>query len=114
MRKINTGDIFKLARLLKRINVFEFYKKFQAKGAKIKKLPEKERVVATRELGVEAFVEVLMTITDANIEKEIYSLLEGITGKKNIAEQDIDVTVVDIIEIFKNNDISKVFSLAQG
>lgn len=113
-KKIKTTDIFRLARLLKKVNVWKFIKDFKEKGAEIAKMPEDERAAPTKELGMEAFVSLLMELAEPNAEKEIYSLLESISGVEDIGNLSIEALVEEIIAIGKENNLTKVFSLAQG
>lgn len=92
-RKVLTKDIFSLARIIKKAKVKESFKNIDLKN------------VSVDTIGME----VLMTIIEAgaDTEKEIYQLIEDISGINNLSEKPFD-EFINIIKIIadENNLIS--------
>lgn len=99
MRKINTADTFKMARLMKSAGLVESIKKAYAAG--------KEEGANTEEVGMNAILEIIGSCCDTGTEKNFYDLLAGISEKtaEEIMNQSLETTVTDIKRICEENNI---------
>lgn len=102
MRKINTSDVFKCARIIKNANMkdelAEIYNKFsivEGDDANIEKA------------GIQIVLCVIGGCSDERQEKAIYELIGGIIGKdaQLISDQTIEDTIDDIKKIAKENNL---------
>ena len=134
MREISLEDTFKFARLLKDSNILNIVRDAYVKGKKeeirIRNIKEtfligidvskddenleaseeaakKEAEKAQEELGVDTIIQIICACSDKKSEYQIYDLLAGITEKtaETIKTQPMKVTVSDIKEIIRENDI---------
>ncbi len=114
MRKINTEDVFRAARLLKALDIRDELRRFASAGAELKDAPGAGKEEAIQELGMDVLLTVLTAASDAGIEAGVYALLAGITEKtpEMIKCQSLDVTVSDIRQIAAANDIAVFFKRA--
>lgn len=101
MRRIQTGDVFKMARIIKALSIREELTKIAVDARKEDGSTDIEAV------GIKAFMMVMESCADATVENKIYDLLAGITEKnvEDIKTQTLDATIHDIREIVKENDI---------
>lgn len=108
MRKINTGDVFKMARLLRKGNIAETVKKAYLDG--------KKEGADSEEIGMNAIFDILCSCTDPSVEEQFCDLLAGICERKkeDIAAQSLETTVDDLKRIFENNNIINFFRSASG
>ena len=108
MRKINTGDVFKLARLLKKGNVTQIVKRAYEEGRK--KDADKEKI------GMDVILEILCNCTDNEMERLIYGLISGICEKKpeDIESQSLETTIEDIKKIVRENNVINFWKAASG
>lgn len=99
MRKINTADVFKMARLMKNAKLTESIKKAYADG--------KKEGVNTEEIGMNAIMDIIGSCCDAGTEKDFYELLAGISEKTKdeVADQSLETTIADIKKICEENNI---------
>lgn len=109
MRKIQTQDVFKLARIIKQANMKETIADLIKRGQAAGKAEDKDGVVES--IGIEVFIALIEAAGDEKMEQKIYDLLDGITEKK-IKEQSLDVTFEDIKQIIRENDIKSFFNTA--
>lgn len=124
MRKINTSDVFKFAKILKKTRIKEsiakLYEDGAAKEAEIKKkfLSEediKEQLQkAQNDFGVQFAFSILDAAADGGVEKDLYDLLGGITEKAptDIENQSLEKTLEDLKNIAKENNLSLFFKSA--
>lgn len=100
MRKINTADVFKMARLMKGANLTESIKKAYMAG--------KEENANTEEIGMNAIMDIIGSCSDAGTEKKFYELLAGISEKTvdEIMNQSLETTMADIKRICEENNIA--------
>lgn len=99
MRKINTADVFKMARLMKKAKLTESIKKAYMDG--------KKEGVNTEEVGMNAIMDIIGSCCDTGTEKDFYELLAGISEKKaeEIMNQSLEATIADIKKICEENNI---------
>ena len=99
MRKINTGDVFKMARLVKHGNIAQTVRKAYEAG--------KQEDADAQQIGINVAMDILCSCTEANMEKAFYEFLAGICEKKpeDIENQSLETTVEDIKRIFEENNI---------
>lgn len=99
MRKLNTGDVFKMARLMKNSNILGYVKKAFAAGA--------EEGVDETQVGIDFIVEVICSCSEEKTESQLYDLLAGICEKKpeEVQNQSLETTIEDIQRIFKENNV---------
>lgn len=128
MRKINTQDVFKLARLVKAAGIKDIVSDMFASGLSISReikvdenATEEEKKKAKQELdrkqeefGVNAIFTLLENCCSPDLEKKVYDLMAGITEKTPdaVMNQSLDVTIDDVKEIAKNNNIIDFFKKA--
>lgn len=109
MRKINTGDVCKCARILKytgvREKIVELIKQGQSIQAKSKDAPE------VQEFGFAVIFEFIEILAEQKAEHEIYDLIGGIVEKtaEEIAEQEFTATIEDVKAIARENDLKGFF-----
>ncbi len=106
MRKLNTGDVFKMARLLKSANIVGSVKNAFEKG--------KEEGADTMNVGIDFVCEVLCACSEERTETQLYDLLSGVCEKKpeEIRSQSIETTVQDIQRIVEENNVLNFFKSA--
>lgn len=128
MRKINTQDVFKLARIIKGAGIKEVVSDMFAKGIQISReneLPDgateeeisqaqQQMARKQEEFGVNAVFTILENCCSVDLEKKVYDLLAGITEKTPdaVMNQTFETTVEDVKEIAKNNDLIGFFKKA--
>lgn len=106
MRKINTSDAFKAARLIKHAGIKDMILEKYKEGADL----QDKSADATRRFGVEIVFQIIDSLAEARMEAEFYDLLGGILEKQNLAEQPLADTIEDIKAIFADNDMQAFFS----
>lgn len=108
MRKLNTGDVFKMARLMKNSNILEDVKKAFAAG--------KEEGADATQVGIDFIMKVICSCSEEKTESQLYELLAGICEKKldEIRDQSLETTIDDIKRIFKDNDVLNFLKSASG
>lgn len=100
MRRINTGDVFKMARLLKNADVMDTvkdaYKAVGEEGA------DKEGI------WVDTAVKVMASCTSQQAEEQFYDLMSGICENKpeDIRNRSLDGLVADIRRICEENNVA--------
>lgn len=99
MRKINTADVFKMARLMKSANLTESIKKAYMAG--------KEKDADTEEVGINAIMDIMGSCCDTETEKGFCELLAGISEKTEdeVINQSLEITIADIKKICEENNI---------
>lgn len=98
MRKINTEDVFKMARLMKNGNILQAVKNAYIEGRK--------EDADAQQIGINTVMDIMCSCTDARVESQFYELIAGICEKKpeEIKTQSFEVTVDDIKKIFQENN----------
>lgn len=106
MRKLNTGDAFKMARLMKSGNIIGAVKEAFANGRK--------EGADDEQVGMDFMVDVLCVCAEEETETQIYDLLAGICEKKpdEIRDQSLEATAEDIRRIIQENNIVNFFRSA--
>lgn len=106
MRKINTGDVFKMGRLLKKSGMMETVRNAYEEGRK--EDADKEKI------GIDTFMGIVCSCSDIGTEDQIYDLLGGICEKTptDVKEQSLEVTVGDIKRIIRENNIENFLKSA--
>lgn len=107
MRKINTQDVFKLARVMKK------GKMSQSIAEAIEGIDVSEGEI-TEKAGIRIFLALFESAGDAEIESMIYELIGGIAEvePKTIAQQDFEKTIEMFKEISENNNLIYFFKQA--
>lgn len=105
MRKINTQDTFKMARLIKHTAIKDVLMKYYEEGKGDFKQADIEK------FGLRLLFEVIECVSDGNAEKDFYGLLGGICEKKpeEIQNQPIEETIADLKKIYEENDMKCFF-----
>jgi hypothetical protein len=105
MRKINTQDAFKMARLIKHTSIKDVLMKYYEEGKGDFKQADIEK------FGMRLFFDVIECVSDGNAEKDFYELLGGICEKqpKEIQNQPIEDTIADLKKIYEENDMKSFF-----
>lgn len=106
MRKLNTGDVFKAARLLKNGNIMQNIQNAYAAG--------KEENADPQKIGMNLIMDILCSCSDIRIEKEIYDFLGDICEKKpeDIKNQSLEATAEDIKKICQENNMANFLKAA--
>lgn len=99
MRKINMGDIFKTARLLKSGDITGIIKELTMKS--------REKDVDKQSIGIDAATALLAACTEPEMERQFYDLMSGICEKKpeDIQNQSLEATIEDFKKIIEENNI---------
>ena len=108
MRKINTGDVFKLARLLKKSDVVTVVREAYEAG--------RQENPDSGKIGMDAITGIICCCTDEAVEVEIYDLISSICEKtlEDVRDQSLETTLEDIQRIAKENNIANFFRSASG
>ena len=125
MRKVNTGDVFKLARIIKAtgakediINVYYESKKIkeEVKESATPEHTQEKTEEAQEKIGIKIFFIIFEKCSDEKIEKLIYELIGGIAEKKadEIERLPLDEMLKLLGEIIKENNIQNFFSTASN
>lgn len=103
MRKLNTQDAFKMARLLKYAGVKEIILDSYKKG---------KETINAQELGVEIIFTLVDSFGDKKVELDFYDLVGGITekGAEVVMNQDLSATIEDVKAIWNENDMASFFN----
>lgn len=106
MRKINTGDVFKMARLLREGNIAEVVRRAYMDG--------KKEDADSETIGINVIFDILVSCTDPSVEDQFCDLLAGICEKKkeDIRNQSLETTVDDLKRICMENNIVNFFRSA--
>lgn len=120
MRKLNTGDVFKVARIMKVANLKQPIKEMvsawrnstQADTEADVDVPAKDEMVDN--IGVEVVFVLVEAIANEKAEGLVYELLAGISGQtvEEIKGQEFGETMSLITRIINENDISVFFKSA--
>lgn len=109
MRKINTGDVFKMARLLKNANVMDAVKDAY-KAAKREDVSEGAHKGDAGKGGiwVDAAMKVLASCTSQQAEEQFYDLMAGICENKpeDIRNRPLDGLIEDVRRICEENNVA--------
>lgn len=123
MRKINTEDVFKMARLIRKGNIVPIIKNAYAAGRKAKSQEAKSREAdgetaeeTAEQIGIDAFMDIMCSCTEPEIEELFYELLSGICEKSpdDIRTQSLETTIEDVKRICQENNITNFFKSASG
>lgn len=106
MRKVNTSDVFKMARILKKTNITDEIKKSYLNG--------KAKGANVEEIGLDLFFSMVGACAKEGVETELYELLGGIaeTEPEKIAEQPIETTMKQLKKIAEENNLIHFFKSA--
>ena len=106
MRKLNTGDVFKTARLMKESDILPIVKESFARG--------KEDGADERQVGIDFISGVLCACSGEKTEAMLYELLGGIWEKKpdDVRNQSLETTVGDILRIVEENNVANFLKSA--
>ena len=106
MRKLQTQDVFKLARIIKQAKAKEEITNLMIDG-------KKENADA-EELGIKAIFALTESCADVKVESQLYDLIGSVCEKKadEIKTQSLNVTIDDIKQIIKENDMESFFNTA--
>ncbi len=110
MRKLNTQDVFKLARLIKKANLKDDIKNLFEKSQRM----EGDKDVRQKELGFETALVIIEKTADEGVENEFYSLLAGIAEKTSddIKTLSIEAMIELFIQVAKENNVVTFFKVA--
>ena len=106
MRKINTADVFKFARIIKETKMQCTIRDAYIAG--------KKEDANQEEIGLNTMLEIICACADTKIESKIYDLLAGILEKTEdmIKNQSMETTISDIEHIFLENEIGNFLKSA--
>lgn len=117
MRKLQTQDVFKMARIIKAANLKEEIKR-AIEGANLKGsldqsgIDQNDKVV--EKVGMDVFFTVLEACGDHTVEKLFYDFLAGITEKseEDIRTMSLDGMAEAVKQIIRENNMSVFFKAA--
>ena len=123
MRKINTGDVFKLARIIKATGAKEEIFNIYSESRKVKEELETEvsqesateKTEAVQEkIGIKIFFVIFDNCSDEKVEKLVYKLIGGIAEMKEteIEKMPLDEMIKLLGDIAKENNIVNFFDSA--
>lgn len=126
MRKLNTSDVFKMARIIKKAKVAEAIEQIFTSSREnpiIIKEDDSEEVKSEKKREIErkkeaAGFRTIMTIFEScsteELENMLYQFLGGITEKnpEDVSKQSLEATINDIKQIVKENNIADFFKQA--
>lgn len=106
MRKINTEDVFKMARLMKEADLTKDIKEAYMAG--------KKEGANTEEVGMNVFMNIICSVSDKNVESKFYDLLSGITEKteEQVKTQSLEATLSDLKQIAEENNFGNFLKSA--
>lgn len=105
MRKISVGDAFKAARLIKHSGLKELFIEIYNSSLSTERTEESQK-----KLGIDVVFSVLDALAESKVETEFYELIEGITGKTDMANMPIEEFMDDLNQIIAENDIKSFFT----
>ena len=108
MRKINTEDVFKMARLIKKGNVGQVIKDAYAAGG--------QEGADAKQIGMDAFIGIVCACSASEVEEDLYELLSGICEKspEDVRRQSLETTIEDIKKICEENNVVNFWKSASG
>lgn len=121
MRKINTGDVFKMARIIKTANIRNQVVEIYSAANRPLSDDDKEDENAKKEIeqrkekaGIEFVMVLLEGCSEEKMESQLYDLLAGITEKKpeDIENQSLEATISDFKQIVAENNIANFIGAA--
>ena len=107
MRKIETHDVFKMARIIKKAGIKEEFGKIFSKS----KAADEE---TAKELGVEVIFSIIEACSSEELEKMLYDFVAGIAEKdaETIKRMSLDALIDTFKEMAKMNNLMTFFSTA--
>ena len=109
MRKIQTQDVFKLARIIKQAKIkkeiSEIIKEVSA---------EKEKENVSEKVGIMVFLTIMENCSEKEVEEQFYDLFGGIVeiDSETVKIQSLDVTFEQIKQMVAENNIINFFKTA--
>lgn len=109
MRKIQTQDVFKFARIVRRTNA-----KNEIASIFEEKPKGKDKDAISEKVGIQIMLTLLEVCSDEETEEKIYDLIGGIAEKsvEEMRSQSLDVTIGQIKQIFSENNMKAFFDAA--
>lgn len=108
MRKINTSDVFKFSRIIKKSNVKENIAKA------IDEIDAKNKAKITEKAGIKVMIALFESCGEPGVESLIYDLIGGIAEiyPDTIAEQPFEDTFEILKQISRENNMMNFFKQA--
>ena len=108
MRKINTSDVFKFSRIIKKSNVKENIAKA------IDEIDAKNKAKITEKAGIKVMIALFESCGESGVEPLIYDLIGGIAeiNPDTIAEQSFEDTFEILKQISRENNMMNFFKQA--
>ena len=108
MRKINTSDVFKFLRIIKKSNVKENIAKA------IDEIDAKNKAKITEKAGIKVMIALFESCGEPGVESLIYDLIGGIAeiNPDTIAEQPFEDTFEILKQISRENNMMNFFKQA--
>lgn len=108
MRKINTSDVFKFSRIIKKSNVKENIAKA------IDEIDAKNKAKITEKAGIKVMIALFESCGESGVEPLIYDLIGGIAeiNPDTIAEQPFEDTFEILKQISRENNMMNFFKQA--
>ena len=108
MRKINTSDVFKFSRIIKKSNVKENIAKA------IDEIDSKNKAKITEKAGIKVMIALFESCGEPGVESLIYDLIGGIAeiDPDTIAEQPFEDTFEILKQISRENNMMNFFKQA--
>lgn len=132
MRKIQTQDVFKLARIMKQTKLKEILSDYVKKGGELGKTLSQKQTENKQEekvkqesdevtidnvkesFGIEVAFSIMEACAETKTENLLYDLIAGIAEKKanDIKTQSLETTIEQIKQIMNENNIIAFFNTA--
>lgn len=109
MRKLQTKDVFAVARLAKNADIKESFMKAYETGRN----GEKEDAEM---IGIDLLFSLLYSCSDVKVEKQFYEILADVmeVDAEAVQKQSIDETIKTMKEIAKENDLASFFGYVRN
>ena len=114
MRKINTSDVFKLARIIKKAEMRDKIAK-SIKEANEKKNNDATSQQIEEDVGIEVVLTCIEACANDGMEKSIYELLSGIAenSPEDIEKMTLEALIELVQKIVTENNVANFFNAAQ-
>lgn len=106
MRRLNTSDVFAMARIIKKAKIKESLKDTFLKAGDIK---DDEGI---KEVGVEAILCIVDGAGNEGVEELVYSFLNSILEVTNADKMELEELFTKLKELSVKNDLASFFKLA--
>lgn len=114
MRKLQTQDVFKMARIIKTANIRDSVQQAIKDGLKAQDAEDKEKESAMYEIGINVFMQLLDACSDPKLEDQVYDFLGGIfeSSPEDVKKLSLDGMIENVKKVIEQNNIKNFFKTA--